>query len=149
MSHLSTLKTNITDLEALKRALLHVGVKANQIEVSTNGPRSAHGYHNDAFHANLIVHKDMVRNFGSDIGWEKTADGTYAIHTDSYNYGPHQHYDESWTNRLNTRYAVEKAKMSLDAKGVEYTESVDEKKRTVLTARFKTAEQSRFVRMGR
>ena len=152
MSHLSTLKTNITDLEALRRALLHCGVKASQIEISENTPLTARGYHADAFHANLVVHKPD-KDFGSDIGWEKTADGTYAVHTDGYDYrrgNPNgQFYNESWTNRLNTRYAVEKAKMEFDARGIAYSESTDEKKRTVLTARFTSPEQSRFVRMGR
>jgi hypothetical protein len=147
MSHTSTLKTNITDVEALRRALIHCGIKANQIEIS-DSPIVARGYHNDAFHANLVVHK-VAGSFGSDIGWEKTKDGTYAVHIDGYHYGTHQHYDETWTNRLNTRYNIEKSKMALDAAGVEYTETVDEKKRVQLKARFKSAEQSRFVRMGR
>src|SRR5271157_5827026 len=106
MSHLSTLKTNVTDLEVLKRALISCGVNANRIEIS-DSPLTAHGYHKDAFHANLVVHK--AQNFGSDIGWEKTEDGTYAVHTDGYNYGDRdrvgqtQCYDEPWTSRLMTR----------------------------------------------
>jgi hypothetical protein len=145
MSHLAKFTTKVTDSEALKLALIRSGINASRIEICSEA-KVCHGYHKEeTFKANVIVRRS--RDFGSDIGWERNADGSFTVHSDAYNYGSDQHYDVAWQTRLETLYGVEKAKLELAAKGIAYKEDVDEKGRMRLTARFQTQDRISQLRM--
>lgn len=144
MSHLAKLKTSVTDAQALVRALGRMGIDKSRIEVHDKAIQ-AKGYHQEeTFNANVIVRKNG--SFGSDIGWEKDGrSGVFAAHLDEYNYSSGQHYSKEWQNRLYTFYNVEKAKMELEAKGIEHEELVDDVGRVQVRARFNVQDRSRFT----
>jgi hypothetical protein len=146
MSHVAKFQTAVVDLEALKRALIRMGIKPSQIEIH-NQAIQAHGFHeNETFMANLIVRR--TQDFGSDIGWERTKEGQYAAHLDDFNYNGIQHYDTDWQTRLYTLYNVEKSKIELESRNIEYEETKDERGRYQIRARFQLDRGSR-IRTGR
>lgn len=149
MSHLAKFQSSVTDPRALVRALVQMGIQQSQIQCYEKAVQ-CHGYHNEeTFQANVVVRHSGT---GSDIGWEKNADGSYTSHIDDYNYnaiGGNQHYDQAWQNKCYTRYNVEKSKMELEDRKIPYVEGRDDNGRTTITARFKTDSNRLSQRGGR
>ncbi|MEM4250936.1 MAG: DUF1257 domain-containing protein [Candidatus Bathyarchaeia archaeon] len=129
MSHYLNLQTNITDQEALVRALVRLGgVRTSwtrdRVE-SYNTAESLFGYKGDRRpqRAHVIIRRRHVGPAANDIGFERQADGTFHAHISEFDTS--QGYNRDWLNKLTAYYGVEKAKMELDAKGLKYVESVD------------------------
>jgi len=118
MSHVATVKTKISNPQALVRALLRMGIAQDRIELHEKAIQ-CHGYHQEEkFMANVVVRK---ATYGSDIGWEKTTDGTYAAHIDDYHYTG-QHYNTDWQTQVATYCNVEAVKILFEERNMEYTE---------------------------
>jgi hypothetical protein len=150
------METQITDQEALVRALCRSISRATskeftrgQIEVCDN-PRNLYGYQNDrrAQTANVILRRQHVGGLSNDIGFAKGKDGTYSAIISEYDSG---YYTKEWLTRLYTFYNVEKAKMEMDSRGVQYTETKDDRGRIQLRAKFQVKEETARVgvRVGR
>lgn len=129
MSHYVDVVTQITDRDALVKALGRMGF-SGKIEVHEHA-KSLFGYLGDARkqQAHVIIRKRHVGNASNDIGWEKGEDGRYVSHISQFDQG---RYNQQWQDKLYTYYGVEKAKQECDQQGLEYAEEVDEEKRPVL-----------------
>lgn len=139
MSHLNDFESVATDQEALIRALCRMGFTRAQIEVHETAQR-INGYHVEDDKVGHIIIRKQHSNIPSDIGWEKNEDGIFVGHVDSYNYSwvsKARHYNEKFNNELFTYYNVEKMKMDMEGKGIEYKESLDAKGRPMLVGKFK------------
>ena len=124
MSHFVELETSMTDEEALVKALLRMGFSENQIERHAQAT-SLRDYFGKVSpqQANVVIRK----NFSgiSDLGWEKTKEGTFKSHLDLYK----GKYDKPWQDKLQVNYNVEKTIKTLTKKRLRYTEDVDAEKR--------------------
>jgi len=131
MSHYLNLRTNITDQEALVRALVRLGGcfnKWNKSDIeSHNAAQNLYGYQGDKRpqKAQVVIRRQNVGHAANDIGFERQADGTFRAHISEYDTG--RGYNSGWLGKLTTYYGVEKAKIELDAKGLKYTETTDAK----------------------
>lgn len=130
MSHFVKITTEITDCDALVRALTRMGYK-NAIEFCKEAKRLKDYWGNlGQLQGNVILHRESIGSH-ADIGFEKMKDGTYAVHIDSYD-KESQHngkFDSVWQSKLTTLYGVEKAKSELEKRHLSYIEDVDEKER--------------------
>lgn len=149
MSHFNDFKTQITNQAALVRALCRCKnangqvIKLSQIEISEiakvlTGYDARNG--GKVQHANVILRKGDNHFFNdyNDIGFVKQPDGTFkAVVSDYYK-------DPAWLNTLFTYYNVETAKMAFEVKGKEYVESLDDKGRIQLRAKFEAPNTSRI-----
>jgi len=142
VSHYNNFNTQITDPEALIRALCKERIKGrvitpNMIEVHDK-PQSLNGYYgNDARSAHVILRKQNFEGYG-DIGFVKNSDGTYtAIMDDS-------DCNDQYRGKLLMHYNIEKTKISLDEKGIKYVETKDAKGRIQLRAKFQDVGGSRI-----
>lgn len=146
MSHLNAFETEMTNQEALIRALIRMGINRNAIEVHTRAQPIV-GYHGteDAKVGHIIVRARAAR-IPSDIGWEKQG-ASYVSHVDEFDYtgtgwvdggaGPGSPiYNKAWQTNLLNFYNMEQAKMGLEARGIAYTEDRDEQNRLRLRAKF-------------
>ena len=146
MSHLADLTTTIKDTGALIEALIQVGFKREQIEIHSTAVTMT-GYHGiaDNKKAHIIIRKQHT-GIPSDIGFEMGADGFYHAHIDNYNYSPNfggshcrgGHYDDTWTQKVQTYYNVAVSEKALKAQGLKYEKSFDSAGRIVLKASFDT-----------
>jgi hypothetical protein len=152
MSHVSKLKTSITNPQALVRALVRIGIPMSRIEIHEQAQQCCGFHKEEKFMANVIVRKSTkLARGGCDIGWEKTEDGTYTAHVDDYNYGGgQQHYSSAWQTQVATYSNVETAKIEMEKRDIEYEEVRDDKNRIQIVARFKLEDGGRRVlREGR
>lgn len=134
MSHYLDLETCMTDEKALIKTLSRMGFDESIVEVNDN-PVQMQNWKGipTSQRANVIVRRKYLGSLVNDMGFEKTADGTYKAHIDESN-----KYGEAWRKKLATYYNVEKAKMAYDKRKIKYTESVDEQSRPVLKAKLYT-----------
>jgi len=151
MSHLLDFKTCVTDRNALVRALERMGFK-NKVEVHDKAVLlSGHMIDTGRKLANVIVRKQYT-GIPADLGFEEKVDAdgntTFVAHIDEYNYSGNactwpysrlsrMQYNKSWQDKLYTYYNVEKSKMELEAKGIDYTELKDDQGRLQIKATFK------------
>jgi hypothetical protein len=144
MSHLLDFKTCVTDRNALVRALERMGFK-NKVEVHDKAVLlSGHMIDTGRKLANVIVRKQYT-GIPADLGFEEKVDAdgntTFVAHIDEYNYSGFleqgMQYNKSWQDKLYTCYNVEKSKMELEAKGIDYTELKDDQGRLQIKATFK------------
>lgn len=147
MSHVASMKTKITNPQALVRALIRAGIPQSRIEVHEKAIQCC-GYHTEEkYMANVVVRRKVSKVWGGcDIGWEKTADGTYVGHIDAFYYADlGQHYSTEWQTQVATFSNVEAAKMEMDSRDIEYDETRDDKGRIQIVARFKLEEDGRSL----
>lgn len=142
MSHLLSMKAQVTSQEALIRALKRMGF---QVEQHRNAC-PLKGYHAEDKKVAHIIVRSLHTKIPSDIGWEFTKDGCQA-HIDEYHYHD-ACYNKTWQNKLYTHYNVEVTKMAFEAKGIPCEESLDDKGRITLRAKFKAPEQQSRIRIG-
>lgn len=141
MSHFNNFETEITDKEALLRALCRCdsrngyAFQRNQIE-DHNEATNLYGYQSDRRDqkAHVIIRRQHVGKCSNDLGFVKGENGNYNAVISDYDSG---FYNKRWLGKLTTYYNVEKSKMELDAKGIAYTETIDTKGRIQLRAKFK------------
>lgn len=139
MSHLLDFKTCVTDRTALVRALERMGFK-NKVEVHDKAVLlSGHMIDTGRKLANVIVRKQYT-GIPADLGFEEKVDAdgntTFVAHIDEYQYSGMQ-YNKAWQDKLYTYYNVEKSKMELEAKGIDYSEQKDDQGRIQIKATFK------------
>ena len=136
MSHFVDFKTQMSDLEALIRALVKQGFKRDQIEIHGTAAKLTNNYDSKAKKANVII-RAKNNGISADIGWEfDKAEGVYVSHIDEYEWGGKPHYGKDWQEHLTQFYNLEKSKMLCDENGLEYEESVEQGD-PVLLAKFK------------
>lgn len=157
MSHYLAMETQITDQEALVRALCRSISRATskeftrgQIEVCEPA-RHLYGYKGDQREqtANVILRRQHVGGSSNDVGFVKGPNGTYSAIVSDFD--RENGYGQPWLTRLYTFYNVEKAKMEMDSRGVQYTETKDDRGRIQLRAKFQVKEETARVgvRVGR
>jgi hypothetical protein len=136
MSHFNDFETTITDPDALVRALARMGIQEKDIEKHSTAVR-LNGYHaEEKNNAHVVVRRKVFGTANSDIGWE-LKDGKYVAHIDEFDYGNGSPFNKIWQTKLYTYYNVEKSKIEFEQRGIEYTESKDDKGRIQLRAKFK------------
>lgn len=130
MSHFVDVETEIKDIDALVKALIKMGFTKEQIEVSTilNRLNNWQGKPTSVY-ANVIIRKEHIGQHQNDLGFELQSNGRYIAHIDEGN-----DYGTEWQKKLYTHYNVEVAKAEYDSMGIQYTETVDSKKRIHLEA---------------
>lgn len=150
MSHVAKMQTSITDPKALVEALKKCGIAQARIEVHDKAIQ-CQGYHaEEKFMANVVVRRKEGAWGGSDIGWERGQDGRYVAHLDDYNYSANgQHYSEAWQTNLYTHYNIEKVRMELESRGLEYVEERDTLGRTQFRAKIPLQDDRNRERTGR
>ena len=128
MSHYSLLKTELKDRECIKKALVRMGYAATGIELSDR-PLELKMYHGASAGKTAEIRlkgagwkgeKNIVGHYANDIGFQKTAGGTYQVHADLAG-----HNQQDWVNKLNKYYSAEVIKQTAEEQGL-YVESEEE-----------------------
>lgn len=103
MSHFTTLSTQITDRDALIRALADLGFSEQKLKV-TDRPVPLEGFLGDRREqlAEVIIPKKHVGRLSNDIGFERIEDGTYRAWISEFD---RPRYGDAWLDRLYSRYA--------------------------------------------
>jgi hypothetical protein len=147
MSHLNAFKTDMTDKDALIKAICRkMGITRAQVE-DHDKAQPIIGYHGteDQKVGHIIV-RARYAHIPSDIGWE-LKDGQYVAHVDNFDYtnsgwvgrggGPGSPImNEKWNTELMDYYIIEKKRAELEAKGLTVVETRDEQNHLQLRAKF-------------
>lgn len=101
MSHFTTLKTTIRDLESLLKALADMGLE--QVEVYETA-KPLYGYEGDrrAENAEIIIRRQHIGRLSNDIGFQQQPDGTFLAIISDYD---RVRYSQAWVGQLTQRYA--------------------------------------------
>jgi Protein of unknown function (DUF1257) len=148
VSHYNNFNTQITDPKALTRALCKCQSRngytftESMIENHEKGS-NLYGYQNDRRQqtAHVIIRRNHVGSSSNDMGFVKQDDGTYQAIISDFD---SSHYNKQWLGHLQMHYNIEKTKMSLEAKGIKYVETKDDKGRIQLRAKFQDIGGSRI-----
>jgi hypothetical protein len=113
VSHFTRLKTRLTDQPALVRALADVGYKLVETH---DTPQTLYGYRGDkrAEQAEVIVRRKYVGQASNDIGFRRTADGSFEAIISAFDRRKHS---RAWLDRLTQRYAYHVARAKLQEQG--------------------------------
>ena len=142
MSHLDEFQTEMTDQEALIKALCRMSFTRDQIEIHERA-QAIIGYHGTDDHkvGHIVIRKQHSR-IPSDIGWEKK-NGNFVGHVDAFDYTGSVWrdrckggviYNQAWNIQLLNNYNLEKSKMALQARGTPCKECKDARGRLQLRA---------------
>lgn len=151
MSHYNDFETEITDQNALVRALCRMNnahnqtIQQNWIELHDKATH-LYGYKGDRRQqtAHVVIRKNNVGNAANDLGFVRNEDGRYGAIISDYD---RNHFNNQWCNKLYTYYNIEKSKIELENKGIEYTECKDDVGRIQLRAKFKTSEKQSRIKV--
>lgn len=138
MSHYLDMKTQLTDPEALRRALLHMGFSESEVKVHQNNVniKDYMGRRTDK-KASVVVDYNAASRVGNypsnDLGFYKTSDGTYTCHMDD----GFLERQKGFMDKLGTYYNYEKSKIELEARKIPYEELKDDTGRLQLKCQFK------------
>jgi hypothetical protein len=113
VSHFTRLKTRITDKGALVKALADIGYKLVEVH---DAPQHLYGYRGDkrAQVAEVIVRRKYVGHASNDLGFQRTADGSFEAIISGYDRRKHS---QAWLDRLTQRYAYHVARAKLQEQG--------------------------------
>lgn len=113
MSHFAVLRTQLTDVEALVKALTDVGLE--QIEIHETA-QHLYGFQGDKRPqtAEVIVRRKFIGHSSNDIGFKRQQDGTFDAIISGYD---RRKYSQAWLNRLTQRYAYHVARAKLEEQG--------------------------------
>lgn len=106
MSHFSTLRTKITDVEILKSSLQALGI-------ATKTNADMRGYHGQQVRADLVA----VLEGDYDLGWSANSDGTYDLIADLWGVAK-KHNQTDLINSINQKYAVTKTLADVQQRGL-------------------------------
>jgi hypothetical protein len=124
MSHFTTIKTNITDINALLKALQEQGFQS--VEVHENA-QPLYGYQGDIRpeKAEVIIRRKYVGNQSNDIGFQRQADGNFKAIISEYD---RNKYSQDWLNSLTQRYGYHQLIMKAPSEGftIEEEETIDD-----------------------
>jgi hypothetical protein len=100
MSHFSTIKTEIKDIDALVQALADVGFQ--KVEVHSEA-QCLYGYQGDIRPqtAEVIIRRKYIGSASNDIGFKQQSDGTFEAIISEYD---RSRYSQQWLNGLMQRY---------------------------------------------
>ena len=116
MSHYTLVKSEITDIDCLVKALKHMGFKDHMIEVSPAVAMPLKGYRGDVRGQRAHVRikgsgwghsQNYVGGLSNDLGWEFCADGSTNFHVSDYDV---RKYNKKWQAQLLQHYGVEKVR---------------------------------------
>lgn len=108
MSHYTRVTTKISRKSCLVKALMALGFRENQIEVS-DSPMALKTYSGGASGKQAQVRikgagwgygNNHIGGYGNDMGFELQADGSYTLHVDEVG-----KYGGAWRERLMDQYA--------------------------------------------
>lgn len=122
MSHFTTLRTHITDRDALVAALADVGYHAVEVH---DTPQTLHGYRGDRRpeRAHVIVRRRHIGSSSNDIGFRQGDDGQFTAVISEYDRHTH---DATWLRRLTARHAYHATTTTLAAQGYQMVEEQTE-----------------------
>lgn len=101
MSHFTTIKTQIKNVDALVKALADVGFRSVEVHQTA---QALMGYEGDVRSqtAEVIIRRKFVGRLSNDIGFKRQPDGTYeAIISD---YDRRHGYGDDWLGQVMQRY---------------------------------------------
>jgi hypothetical protein len=118
MSHFTTIRTKMIDQQHLLAALRDLGF--NTVETQTT-PSTLFGYKGDARPemAEIIIRRQYIGGLSNDIGFAKSADGTFQAIISGYDRG---RYSQSWLQKVQCRYAYHATKEALSSEGFSLVE---------------------------
>lgn len=101
MSHFTSIKTQIKNIEALVKALKDIGF--NQVELH-EVPHNLYGYQGDirSEKAEVIIRRKYIGTASNDIGFQRQNDGQFKAIISQYD---RTKYSEAWVNQLMQRYS--------------------------------------------
>ncbi len=125
MSHYSTIKTRLVEQDYLVRALEDVGYKG-KVKVYEE-PVRLRGYLGDPRRqkAEIVIRRGHVGRASNDIGFRRTAAGTYDAMISGYDRAKHS---AKWLGHLTQRYAYYAAVDKLRDQGFEIVEETEDRK---------------------
>ncbi len=132
MSHYTVLKTRITDAETLVAALADLGFANVEAHKMPQPLFDWQGVERRT-RAEIIVRRKYLRGASNDMGFARTADGTFKALISDYDLDT---YGEAWMGRLTQRYAYRLARKVLAEQ--DYTlveESMDDQRKIHMTVR--------------
>lgn len=107
MSHFSTLRTKIADVEILKTSLRDLGI-------TTKTDADVRGYNGQRVRADLVA----VLDGEYDLGWSCNSDGTYDLIADLWGVAK-KHNQTELINSINQKYAVNKTLSEVKQRGLQ------------------------------
>jgi hypothetical protein len=113
MSHFTTLKTKITDREALVKALADVGFR--EVEVH-DSPKHLRGFMGEIrlTKAEVIIRRKHLGLGSNDLGFQRQKDGTFNAIISSFD---RVRFSQQWVQQVTQRYAYHVAKVKLAEQG--------------------------------
>ena len=115
MSHFTRLRTRITDVEALRKALADVGFATVEVHETAQHLRGWLGDRRSQT-AEVILRKKYIGFASNDIGFQRQPDGTFEALISEYD---RHKYTEKWLNQLTQRYAYHATCARLKEQGFE------------------------------
>ncbi len=106
MSHFSTLRTKITDVEILQNSLRDLGI-------TTKTNAEVRGYNGQQVRADLVA----VLDGEYDLGWSGNGDGTFDLIADLWGVAK-KHNQTELINSINQKYAVNKTLSEVQQRGL-------------------------------
>ncbi|TVQ59956.1 MAG: DUF1257 domain-containing protein [Spirulina sp. DLM2.Bin59] len=106
MSHFSTLRTKITDVEILQSSLRDLGI-------TTKTNAEVRGYNGQQVRADLVA----VLDGEYDLGWSGNGDGTFDLIADLWGVAK-KHNQTELINSINQKYAVNKTLSEVQQRGL-------------------------------
>lgn len=115
MSHFTTLRTKITDVQALVAALNDVGQPRVHVY---DEPRHLRGFLGDVRPqtAEVIIAKEDIGPASNDIGFKQQPDGSFTAIVSEFD---RSRYSLAWLHRLTQRHAYHLSKRKLEEQGFE------------------------------
>lgn len=107
MSHFSTLRTKIVDVEILKSSLSDLGI-------TTKTNADVRGYNGQRIRADLVA----VLEGEYDLGWSRNADGSFDLIADLWGVAK-KHNQTELINAINQKYAVNKTLAEVKRPGLQ------------------------------
>ncbi len=100
MSHFTTIRTQLKDLDTLVKALADVGFKRVETHAAA---RHLYGYQGDVRPetAEVIIRRQYLGPLSNDIGFKRQQDGTFEAIVSDYD---QTLYSEEWLNQVMQRY---------------------------------------------
>ena len=130
MSHFVDIVTAIRNQDALVKALESLGFKGLRVSDRAQNMNDYWGNRSN-MKAHVILPREKT-GAHADAGFEKTADGTFALRIDDYD---KQKFNDPWLAKVTQFHNLEVAKKECDLQGLKYTEEMTEENEPRLRVR--------------
>jgi hypothetical protein len=113
MSHFTTIKTQLRDVESLVQALADVGFK--QVERHETA-QHLYGFQGDVRSqtAEVIIRRQCISGASNDIGFKRQPNGSFEAIISEYD---RHRYNEQWINQVTQRYGLHQLRTTASAEG--------------------------------